>query len=362
MQSLWMLLASLMFAAMGACVKIAAEFGATLSHVILFRGLPSVLLILVWSRATRRSLRPVSWRLHVWRNVSGVTSMWLGFFAISHLPLSTAVSLNYTAPLFIAGWMLGWGGSQRDPVRIMTVVLGFLGVLAILRPSIGADQWVAALMGLGAGALAAVAMMQIRELGRVGEPEWRTVFIFSCCVIVTSAGGFLVQGWQRIDIGAWLALAGVGLMGLVGQLAMTRAFGMGSALLTAALQYTTIIFSALLGMVFWQDIPDLVAWAGMALIIVSGLLSIWRTYAEDRVLRGQADAGQAPDAQESGLVAAVGEPAVDEAIPVSTATAPAAARQPGVAMDTSDAATDPGGAIRAATRSDLDPLKEAQHV
>ena len=213
--------------------------------------------------------------------------MWLGFFAISHLPLSTAISLNYTAPLFIAGWMLAQGGSQRDPVRIVAVLLGFLGVIAVLRPSIGQDHWFAAMLGLGAGALSAVAMMQIRELGRVGEPEWRTVLIFSCGVCLTSLVGLAIEGWRNIDLVAWAALFGVGVLGLVGQLAMTLAFGLGSALLTAALQYTTIIFAALLGIVFWGDLPDAIAWGGMALIIASGLLSIWRTYSEDRIMRGQ---------------------------------------------------------------------------
>jgi len=282
-----MLLASVMFAGMGACVKVASDYGATLPHVILFRGVPSVLLLYIWTRYTHRSLIPSSWKLHVWRNVSGISSMWLGFFAISHLPLSTAISLNYTAPLFIAGWMLGWGGSQRDPLRIVAVLLGFIGVVAVLRPSIAQDQFLPAALGLGAGALSAVAMMQIRQLGRVGEPEWRTVFIFSCCVCLTSLVGLALEGWKDIDLAAWLALTGVGVLGLVGQLAMTRAFGLGSALLTAALQYTTIIFATLLGIVFWGDLPDAVAWAGMALIIASGLLSIWRTYSEDRIMRGQ---------------------------------------------------------------------------
>ncbi|NYT81934.1 DMT family transporter [Alcaligenaceae bacterium] len=287
MQSLWMLLASVMFAGMGACIKVAYELGASLSYVVIFRGVPSVILLFFWTLLTRRSLRPKSWKLHVWRNVSGVTSMWLGFYAISHLPLSTAVSLNYTAPLFIAGWMLAWGGTQRDPVRIAAVILGFLGVVAVLRPSIGHDQLLPAAVGLVAGALSAVAMMQVRELGKAGEPEWRTVFIFSCFVCFTGFTGFAIDGQREIDGATLLALTGVGLFGLVGQLAMTRAFGLGSALLTAALQYTTIIFAALLGIIFWDDLPDIVAWAGMALIIASGLLSIWRTYSEDRIMRGQ---------------------------------------------------------------------------
>src|SRR3546814_2453765 len=102
-----------MFSGMGAFVKVSSDYGATLSHVILFLGVPSVLLLYFWTHYTHRSLVPTSWKLHFWRNVSGITSMWLGFFAISHLPLPTAISLNYTAPLFIAGWMLGWGGTQR---------------------------------------------------------------------------------------------------------------------------------------------------------------------------------------------------------------------------------------------------------
>jgi len=275
-----------MFAAMGACVKVSFGYGASLPEIVLFRGVPSVILLFFWVRLTHRSARPISWKFHIWRNVAGITSMWLGFYALAHLPLSTAISLNYTAPLFIAGWMLGWGAGQRDPVRILAVLLGFFGVVGVLRPSIEHDHWLAAAFGLGAGALSAVAMLQIRQLGRVGEPEWRTVLIFSSAVCLSSFGGLGIEGWAHLDVKAWLALTGLGVVGMVGQLAMTRAFGLGSALLTAALQYTTIIFAALLGIIFWGDHPDLIAWAGMALIIASGLLSIWRTYSEDRIMRG----------------------------------------------------------------------------
>jgi S-adenosylmethionine uptake transporter len=277
MQALWMLLASAMFAIMGSFVKLGTEHGASLPQVVLFRGLPSVILLLIWARAGRQSIIPVSWKLHLWRNLSGVTSMWLGFFAIAHLPLATATSLNYTAPLFIACWMLGWGGAQRDPVRIVAVALGFLGVIAVLRPSINEDQWLAALLGMTAGAMSAIAMMQIRQLGRIGEPEWRTVLFFSVAVCVSSLAGLLFEGWGHADWTGYLSLLGVGVTGLFGQLAMTRAFGLGSALLTAALQYSTIIFAALLGMGFWGEQLDALAWAGMGLIIFAGLLSIWRT-------------------------------------------------------------------------------------
>src|SRR5690606_38333754 len=149
----------------------------------------------------------------------------------------------------------------------------------------GQDQFLAGLLGLGSGGLGVVAMLQVRQLGRVGEPEWRTVLIFSSCVCLTSAVGLGTQGWSLPQPIAWLGLVGLGVSGLVGQLAMTRAFGYGSTLFTAALQYTTIIFAAMLGIVFWGDRPDVLAWAGMALIIGSGLLSTWRTYTESRKRR-----------------------------------------------------------------------------
>jgi Permeases of the drug/metabolite transporter (DMT) superfamily len=299
MQSLWMLLASLMFAGMGACVKIASDHHATLPQIILFRGIPSVLLLLGWALVTRRSLRPKSWRLHMFRNVTGVGSMWLGFFAIGALPLATAVSLNYTSPLFIAGWMLVRDWKQKDMVRSISVVLGFLGVISILRPSIGADQVVGALVGLTAGALSAFAMMQVRSLGKLGEPEWRTVLLFSCFVCLTGVVGLLIHGWPPLSLEGWLSLTGVGVLGLVGQLAMTRAFGLGSALLCAALQYTTIVFAAGIAAALWGEMPDWMAWGGMGLIVSAGLLSTWRTYSEAKIMRGQTTVTVSQEAGES---------------------------------------------------------------
>lgn len=244
MQSLWMLVACAMFALMGACVKIASEYQANMPQIILFRGWPSVLLLYMWAVYHKKSLRPTSWKAHLLRNGFGVTSMWLGFTALSMLPLSTAISLNYTAPLFIGLWMLLFGGTQRDPVRILAVALGFLGVLAVLRPSIQADDLPYAFVGLLAGACAAVAMLQVRQLGRLGEPEWRTVLLFSGFVCVTGLMPLFYLGWPTLGWEAYAALMGLGLSGLFGQLAMTRAFGLGSTLLTAVLQYSTIIFAA----------------------------------------------------------------------------------------------------------------------
>jgi S-adenosylmethionine uptake transporter len=282
MQALWMLLASFMFALMASAVKLATEHGAQLAQIVLFRGLPSIMLLLVFARITRQSLIPRNWRLHAGRNVFGVASIWLNFFGLAYLPLSTSTSLSYTAPLFMAGWLLAWSPQHRDVYRIGAVVLGFLGVLTVLRPSISGDQYLAATAGLGAGALAAAAMMQLRKLGQAGEPEWRTVLYFSVCIVLTSLVGLTLAGWPAMPLTAYLALIGVGLAGLCGQLAVTRAFGKGAPLLTAALQYSTIIFAALLGVGFWGDCLDWLACVGILMIIFAGVLSAWRTMQDSR--------------------------------------------------------------------------------
>ncbi|VCU71338.1 EamA-like transporter family protein [Pigmentiphaga humi] len=276
MQALWMLFASLMFAIMGMFVKLSAD-QASLAQIILFRGLPTAVGILAWACATRRQIVPPTWRLHIMRNIAGVGSIWLSFFAMSRLPLATAVTLNYTSPLFVAGWMIWQARDATDRLRTLAVIAGFAGVIAILRPTLDHSQWLPALLGLGAGCLTSIAVLQVRSLGRAGEPEWRIVLFFALSTTLTGGLATLASGWTPLSPYGWSTLMGVGISGLLGQFAMTRAFSRGSAALSSVLQYSTIPFSILLGYLFWADQPDGIAWLGMLLIASAGLASTWRT-------------------------------------------------------------------------------------
>jgi len=226
--------------------------------------------------------------MHAWRSLIGVISMGGWFYAIGFLPLATAVTLNYMSSIWIAtfivgGSLLAWRPLRPGPSPLaqgplsLTVLIGFAGVLMIMRPSIDNSQMFAGLIGLLSGMLAAFAYMQVVALARVGESETRTVFYFAvgCCLaggLVALATGLSPWNWQGA---IWLLP--VGILAAMAQLCMTRAYsrsqGHMGTLLVANLQYSGIIFSSILGMlVFAEHIPP-IGWAGMGLIILSGVLA-----------------------------------------------------------------------------------------
>ena len=277
MQSLWMLVAGALFAVMGACVKLAAV-RYSIAEIVLYRALIGVAALAAFARLTQRPLgTSVPW-LHLRRGALGTVSLGLWFFSAAMLPLGTATALNFTSSLFLAAFAVGAALRARQPVQApmtATIVLGFVGVLLLLRPSFGAAQWLGAAAGLASGVLAALAYRHVRELALGGEPEWRIVYYFSLSALVLGLGGSLLTGFSTHTPSGIALLAGVGVSALLAQLALTRAFSRGRDLLTANLQYSSIIFASILGMVVFADQIAPAGWLGMATIIASGVLATW---------------------------------------------------------------------------------------
>jgi S-adenosylmethionine uptake transporter len=277
MQSLWMLVAAALFAVLGACVKLASAH-YSIAELVLYRALFGVVALAAYAYFTHRPLgTPVPW-MHLRRGAVGTASLSLWFFATSILPLGTATALNYTSSLFLAAFALGAALRARRPAQtglLLTVAIGFVGVLLVLQPSFGAGQWPGALAGLVSGLLSATAYWHVRELARLGEPEWRIVFYFSASAMALGLGGSLITGFSTHTPSGLLLLAAVGTSALLAQLAMTRAYALGRTLLVASLQYFAIVFAAILGVAVFADRIALAGWIGMAVVIVSGALATW---------------------------------------------------------------------------------------
>lgn len=283
MQSLWMLFASFVFAIMGVCVKLASATSST-SEIVLCRGAVGMTLIYALVRARGLSLKTTLPWHHAWRGFVGVTALWLWFFAIGRLPLATAMTLNYMAPIWIAAivFTLGWWHSTRRFEWGLTaaIVSSFVGVALLLKPTIHAEQWVGGLTALISGFLSALAYIQVRKLGQLGEPEYRVVFYFSASGVIAGLVSGLVDHWLETgelqilhDLSATDAvlLLSIGVTATIAQIAMTRAYRYGAMLVTANLQYTGIVFSSLWGILIWGDRLDIYGWLGIAIILASGV-------------------------------------------------------------------------------------------
>ena len=269
-----MVLASLLFATMGVCVKLAsAQYGT--GEIVFYRSLTGALLIGLMARWQGGSLRTAMPMAHVWRSLTGVSALCLWFYAISGLPLATAMTLNYMSSVWMAMFLIGGAmmlGAQRVDARLVaTVLVGFVGVALILRPTMEQDQLWHGLMGLLSGMVSATAYLQVSALGRAGEPEYRIVFYFSVGGIVAGAALATAFGWHAHSIAGIALLLAVGLLATVAQLMMTRAYATGRPLVNASLQYLGIAFSFGYGVLLFDDRVTLMAVAGMLLIVGAGV-------------------------------------------------------------------------------------------
>jgi S-adenosylmethionine uptake transporter len=277
MQASWMILASLFFATMSVCIKYAAPHFNTF-ELVFYRGLIGMAFMATLCRAQNVSLRTQIPMMHVWRSIIGVASLSAWFYAIAHLPLATAMTLNYMSGVWVAAFLIGGTlvmGRLQDITRqgplVLTVIAGFSGVVMILRPTIEQNQLFAGVIGLLSGLGAALAYMQVAALGRLGEPESRTVFYFSIGTTVVGGAVIVVTGASAWTWPAALWLLPIGVLAALGQLSMTKAYTKGSTLVVANLQYSGIVFAALYGLFLFGDQIPLIGWAGMALIIASGI-------------------------------------------------------------------------------------------
>lgn len=277
MQASWMILASLFFATMSVCIKFAAPHFNTF-ELVFYRGLIGMAFMATLCKAQNVSLRTAIPMMHVWRSIIGVASLSAWFYAIAHLPLATAMTLNYMSGVWVAAFLIGGTlvmGRLQDMARqgplVLTVIAGFSGVVMILRPTIEQNQLFAGVIGLLSGFGAALAYMQVAALGRLGEPESRTVFYFSIGTTVVGGVAIVFTGASAWTWPAALWLLPIGVLAALGQLSMTKAYTKGSTLVVANLQYSGIVFAALYGMFLFGDQIPWIGWAGMVLIVASGI-------------------------------------------------------------------------------------------
>jgi drug/metabolite transporter (DMT)-like permease len=273
MGSLWMLVAGLLFGCMGVFVKLGAVHFSYV-ELVFYRSFFGLVLVYLIMRQQRVGVATQYWRNHLWRSISGSVALALFFYCITVLPLATAVTLNYTAPLFLTLLTILVFKDKFHLPLTLAIALGFGGVVLLLHPALQRDQLLPGLLGLISGFLAGVAYLNVKQLGVIGEPDTRTVFYFSLTASIGSGVWMLFDTAHTITPQGFALLLGLGSTATLAQLAMTRAYRVGNTLVVGSLAYSTIVFASLFGMLLWNEVLPLSSWLGMAFIIAGGVLSL----------------------------------------------------------------------------------------
>ncbi|PVX29554.1 DMT family transporter [Sphingomonas pokkalii] len=278
-------------ATMSALIKLSEIRGANLAETMFHRQLWAVPLVTLWVAAGPglKSLKTQRFGAHVWRTAVGLTGMIFTFGAVVLLPLAEAQTFQFTVPIFatLLGALL-----LREPTgwhRWSAVIVGFLGVLIVVQPGHQAIPVFSAIVGLLAALFVALVAITLRQIGKT-ESAGTTVFWFSL-LSVPVLGVVYIFNFQHHDPVTWAILIATGLVGGVGQLALTGAMRFAPVSAVVPMDYSGLIWATLYGWLLFDMFPTFSTWLGAPVIIASGLYIVYR---EQKLARGQASYAETP--------------------------------------------------------------------
>ena len=269
--ALLMVASAVLFASMAAAVRLAARELPN-APVVFFRHFLMLLFLLPWLwRQGRAAIATKDFPGHVARSLAGVSAIGCYFYAIARLRLADAVLLNQSMPLFIPLVERAWLG-ERIPRRLWGVLLlGFAGLMLILRPGTGVFE-PAALVGLASAALASIAQVGIRRLTRT-EPVTRIVFYFGL-IGSTAALPTALYWWRTPTALTWVWLLLMGVFATLGQLTLTRAYVHAPAASVGPFLYAGPVFAGLLDWLIWGRLPDALFVLGATIVVAAATLAL----------------------------------------------------------------------------------------
>jgi len=271
--------AALSFSLMYALMKWAATLEpVSAGEMVFYRSLFGLPVVLFWVLSAKGGLASLSTRrpmVHVWRCALGVTGILLIFQGLKLLPLADATTIGFTAPIFATLLSILFLKEKVGRHRWTAVVLGFLGVLVMVRPGAeGAPPLAGLLFALGGAFVAAAVTVTLRQLGKT---ESATAIVFWFFVACATVGGVLTlidghsHSWAVLAV-----LAAGGLAGGLAQMLMTTSLQHAPVSALAPLDYLQMVGAVVLGWLLLSDAPTAATMAGAALIAGSGLYTAWR--------------------------------------------------------------------------------------
>ena len=261
---------------MAALIKLASDAGASAPELVFYRSafaLAPILLWILWSRRFNawRTRRPMA---HIGRGMIGLASMFLSFGALTLLPLAEAVTLSFVAPLFAVALSALLLGEPVGRHRWGAVAIGLLGVVIVMQPAGSGLHPVGLVLAITGALSVAAATIAIRQIGRTEGAEttalWFTIFSMLPARSSCPSSRRGMPGW------VWAILVALGVFGGIGQLLMTASLRVAPVGAVVPFDYAHLIWAVLLGWLLWDTHPGATTWAGAAIIVASGLYTIYR--------------------------------------------------------------------------------------
>lgn len=222
----------------------------------------------------RRALVTRAPWLQIGRGLAAIAAPLAYINGLAVLPLAANAAISFASPLFITLLAAPLLGERPGWRQWAATLAGFSGVLCIIQPGTDVFSW-GAFLPLAAALAYAALMLSARTLANRGDTIWVTM-LFATGVPLAISGLFLPRAWQTPALTHLPALVGLGVFGGGAITLITQAFRVGGASVVAPFDYTGLLWAALLGWVFWDEIPTLAAFAGMAIIVITGIYLAWR--------------------------------------------------------------------------------------
>jgi len=269
--ALFILLGEALLAIMGGIIKHVSVDLST-QQVVFFRNVAGLLMLMpILLRTGFSELRTQHFHWHLMRALVGLSAMYCYFFVLARMPLAEAFLVKLTSPFFMPLIAYVWLKESIGPNTRWAIVIGFIGVAFILRPGTDSFSYFA-IIGLIGAALAGLAKVTIRRMGKT-ESSVAIVFYFGVISALVSAPPAL-YAWQPVPEDLWGWILAMGAVATLGQLALTRAYRTAPTGKVGIYVYSSVIYGAIMGWLFWDEIPLWSTWLGSALIISAGLINI----------------------------------------------------------------------------------------
>lgn len=250
-----------------------------------FFAIVPVVAYLAWQRKLRLAFYTTNPMGHVVRSFIGVTSMGLGFFALTRLPLPETTAIGYASPLLIVVFSALLLKERVHLFRWSAVLIGLGGVLIVLWPRltlftggapIGNDETVGAVASLSAAVFSAFAMMQVRKLVQTERTETIVIYFFVCASLLSLLT--IPLGWQVPTPQQAVLLVCAGFAGGVGQLLLTSCYRYADMSVIAPFEYVSLILTIIIGLVVFSEVPTPAMLVGAFIVVASGIAVIMREH------------------------------------------------------------------------------------